>query len=333
MNDAEDGWTLFVRNIDYNATEDDLKEFFGDSGEVLFVNLVKSRENPDVHKGWAFVKFKEKEPVETLAKLSNDYWGTQKHLALKSDFNDMAAQLEFRNRRMVMFKAESRDQREKVQEKEEEKKDKRNKDLAKEGLVTTKDFVHEDVPEIDMKARVRLFRDKQYNLKKNPNLFVSKTRLWIRNLDKRMNETELKEICKSFTDDWVETLEEKDKKGLKQTKLIHQYKILKDPNDLDEEGNPKSCKIGFIEVSDHRLGLYLIRNMNNFVVNPRTKRGIIMDFTLEDHRKLLKRKQKLESQHKKQKIEKESKEGKPVRKPKKDKKKQEEKSKLKTLNS
>jgi nucleolar protein 4 len=50
-NDVDDGLTLFVRNIDYSTTEEDLEEFFGDFGEVQFAKLVKSHDNPQVHKG------------------------------------------------------------------------------------------------------------------------------------------------------------------------------------------------------------------------------------------------------------------------------------------
>ena len=73
VNDAEEGLTLFVRNIDYSTTEAELKEFFEEHGEVYFARLVKSKDNPDVHKGFAFVKFKNKEVVEKLAEL----WGPQ----------------------------------------------------------------------------------------------------------------------------------------------------------------------------------------------------------------------------------------------------------------
>ena len=67
QNDANEGLTLFVRNIDYSTTEEELKEFFEEHGEVFFARLVKSKDNPEVHKGFAFVKFKSKDVVDHLA--------------------------------------------------------------------------------------------------------------------------------------------------------------------------------------------------------------------------------------------------------------------------
>lgn len=82
-------------------------------------------------------------------------------------------------------------------------------------------------------------------------------------------------------------------------KLLLHVKMLEDKNKIDSTGKPKSSGIGFIEVGDHRLALYLINNVNNIVMNKKKQKGIILDFSLEDHRKLLKRKQKLESLKKK----------------------------------
>jgi nucleolar protein 4 len=82
-------------------------------------------------------------------------------------------------------------------------------------------------------------------------------------------------------------------------KLLPQLKVLEDKNKVDAAGKPKSSGIGFIEVGDHRLAMYFINNMNNFIMNNKNKKGLILDFSLEDHRKLLKRKQKIESLKKK----------------------------------
>ena len=88
-------------------------------------------------------------------------------------------------------------------------------------------------------------------------------------------------------------------KEVNKVKLLPQLKILEDKNKVDASGKHKSSGIGFIEVGDHRLAMYFINNMNNFVMNPKNQKGLILDFSLEDHRKLLKRKQKLESLKKK----------------------------------
>lgn len=298
-NDVSEGLTLFVRNIDYSTTEAELRDFFEDFGDIYFVKLVKSKDNPDAHKGCAFVKFKEPEPVEKLAKVSDDYWGTDKRDVTKARLTDLEAELEFKGRRLAMFKAESKRDRDNHKKEKEVKVDKRNKDMLKAGLVTTKDFVNKGVSEGDMEIRIRLFKEKQKALKKNPNLFVSKARMCLRHLDKRMTEKDLAIFCKSYVDDWKESLTPEKRREAERHKLAHQFKVLKDAQKTDESGKPKNSGIGFIEVSDPDLALYLVNNMNNFVMNKKTMKGLVVDFALEDHRKLLKRKQKIEKAQKK----------------------------------
>lgn len=327
-NDVKEGLTLFVRNIDYSTTETELREFFEDFGKVYFVRLVKSRDNPDAHKGSAFVKFVDPEPVEKLAKISDEYWSKEKHTASKAVVNDLEMQLEFKGRRLVMFKAESKEERNKSKAKQEVKVDKRNIDYVKVGLINTKDFINGPVSDSDMEIRIRLWKEKQNSIKKNPNLFVSKTRMCIRHLLRSMDEKNLAQFCSAFVQNWKDSLNVKEKKAANQKKLVHQYKILKDKEKTDAEGNAKSSGIGFIEVEDPDLAIYMINHMNNFVLNEKKPKGIILDFALEDHRKLLKRKQKLESFQKKQreaKAEKDKEENKKKKREKKEKGKEKEK--------
>ena len=299
-NDVKEGLTLFIRNIDYTTTETELRDFFEQHGEVYFVRLVKSRVNPEAHKGSAFVKFKDSGPVERLAKLSADYWGEEKHKSTQHRLIDLESQLEFKGRRLVIFKAESKDDRKKKVEESKVKVDKRNVDMIKVGLVGTYDFVHGPVNEEDMATRIRLYKEKLDAVKKNPNLFVSKTRMCLRNIDKRMNEKHLAEFCSTFRDDWKKTLTPEALKSAERIKLIHQYKILEDKNKTDSEGKAKSSGIGFIEVANPELAMYILNSTNNFIMNEKKPKGLIVDFALEDHRKLLKRKQKMEGIKKKQ---------------------------------
>jgi RNA recognition motif-containing protein len=46
---------LFVGNISWDATEEQLRELFATIGEIVEVALIKDRNYPDRHKGFAFV--------------------------------------------------------------------------------------------------------------------------------------------------------------------------------------------------------------------------------------------------------------------------------------
>ncbi len=77
----------------------------------------------------------------------------------------------------------------------------------KEGLLNTKDFKEEDiVSKLDMDLRVKLFKSKQTALKKNPNLFISETRLCFRNLPKSFTDQDLKTILEHYLEEWKHTL-------------------------------------------------------------------------------------------------------------------------------
>jgi len=53
-------------------------------------------------------------------------------------------------------------------------------------------------------------------------------------------------------------------------------------------------------VANPELAMYILNSTNNFIMNEKKPKGLIVDFALEDHRKLLKRKQKMEGIKKKQ---------------------------------
>jgi hypothetical protein len=76
-----------------------------------------------------------------------------------------------------------------------------------------------------------LIKSKKDNFKKNPNLFVSKTRLTIRNFPKNVEDAELKKKLLSGAEEWIDKLEDKEKKSFyNRSKKIKQVRIIRDPN-------------------------------------------------------------------------------------------------------
>jgi nucleolar protein 4 len=149
------------------------------------------------------------------------------------------------------------------------KEDKRNLGLTNEGLLNTKDFKEEGrVSELDMKARIRLSKSKREALKKNPNLFISKTRICVRNLPKKFVEADFKTLIEHYLEQWKNSLtfEFRAAHNLKTKKIIHQIKLLRDTEQL-EDGKPSSKGMGFAEVEHAEAALYIVRYMNNLNVN------------------------------------------------------------------
>ncbi|XP_055543187.1 nucleolin-like [Wyeomyia smithii] len=65
------GTTVFVGHIKYDATKEELAEFFAKAGEVKDVRIIKNR-------GYAFIKFADLAGVEKALKLDNEMLGGRK---------------------------------------------------------------------------------------------------------------------------------------------------------------------------------------------------------------------------------------------------------------
>lgn len=74
---------------------------------------------------------------------------------------------------------------------------------------------------------------------------------------------------------------------------------MRDKEKTDAEGQKLASGMGFAEFGNFELAKYAILYLNNLELN--NKRGLIVDFSLEDARTLKKREEKLERQKKKNK--------------------------------
>jgi RNA recognition motif-containing protein len=144
-----------------------------------------------------------------------------------------------------------------------EEEDKRNLNMAKEGLLMEENWIHKE-PALSKKAqelRQRLWISKSKALKESTNLFVSKTRLQVRNLPRReFDVPELKELMKVVAEEWSKTLSPDDvKKFYKGKKLITHAKIMKDQVKTDTDtGEALGNGIAFVEFSNEDLALYAV---------------------------------------------------------------------------
>ena len=157
-------------------------------------------------------------------------------------------------------------------EKNDSKKetDKRNLYLASEGIVTRNSPAAEGLSDADLKKREKALMEKKAKLK-NPNYFISRTRLCIRNLP--------------LTAD-AETLNRSIKKFIPKEIRIGKIKIMRSTDRRDLSGQPRSLGFGFIEMEEHEHALALLRAVNN---NPKVfgdKRRPILEFSVENAKAL-----------------------------------------------
>ena len=123
---------------------------------------------------------------------------------------------------------------------------------------------------------------KKENFYSNPNFHVSETRISFRNLDKNIDENILKEKINEVLEE-----DENIKKEYKNQKLIKQIKLLKEDDD-------KSKCVAFVECLNFNIAKFLIDNLSGIILNEKSQKGLIIDFSLDDFRKKFSREKKLE---------------------------------------
>ncbi|KAI5134465.1 nucleolin [Nematocida ausubeli] len=73
--ETKDERTIFIKGLNFSATEDELKELFGQFGEIVEVRIPRSRDGPG-GKGFGYVEFESKEACEKSRSLNGtDYNG------------------------------------------------------------------------------------------------------------------------------------------------------------------------------------------------------------------------------------------------------------------
>ena len=270
---------IFIRNIGYSTSEEKLKELFTQiipEKSIEFCLLCKDKETHN-SKGSAFIKLT-KESYNKVMSLYKDY------STKKRNFNEMNP-FELDGRYLKLFDAMTREELKNLEKDKEKKNSKRNKTylyygLSKETISKFKEF--EKMSEKDNEKRERLIQIKKENFYSNPNFHVSETRISIRNLDKNIDENILKEKINEVLE-----ADENIKKEYKNMKLIKQIKLLKEEDD-------KSKCVAFVECLNFNVAKFLIDNLSGIILNEKSQKGLIIDFSLDDFRKKFSREKKLE---------------------------------------
>lgn len=250
--DVDEGKTVFIRNLSYESCEEDLKDMMEENfGFVVFAKMVmdKVMGHP---RGTGFVKFRTKAFADKCLELAESEEG-----------------IYLDNRRLTIVPAMKKNEvDERCQEKKKkEEKDSRNLYLAREGLIREGSLAAAGVSATDMAKRQQVERWKK-NILKNLHMFVSPTRLCVRNIPIHYNDAKLKTAFSKFVSP-----------GAK----ITESKIIRDMKKLDTKTSiGLSKEYGFISFSKHEDALTALRNLNN---NPdaftKDKRPIV-EFSIEN---------------------------------------------------
>merc|ERR1712083_1063701 len=247
-----------------------MEEYFG---RVAFAKLVvdKVMGRP---RGTAFVKFLRKEDAaKAIHEASPD--GEQGIFLAGRRLQVMLAQ----NKEEVEEKQKARE------EEKKEGKDQRNLYLAREGMIREGTQAAEGVSASDMAKRKVVEKQKKHLLK-NLNMFVSSTRLCIRNLPLGVDDSKLKSLIV---------------KNVPKSAKVSECRVMRDLAAGSSGGGKKapSKEYAFVSFEKHLDALAALRNVNNNPTVFTKDRRPIVEFSIENRKALLARQKRLEKSREK----------------------------------
>jgi nucleolar protein 4 len=314
----QERYCIFVRNLPYDVTEDALKAHFEKLGPVKYALPVVDKET-SLPKGTAFIAFTKNNAYEEC--LLNAPAVSPNSVLLPDDVSPFYV---YEGRIMQIAPALDRDSAARMAEKSAtnrkemlgripKENDKRNLYLLNEGRIGPNSKLAALLSQSDMDVRERSFSLRVDQLKKNPGLHLSMTRLAVRNLPRAMNDKSFKqlgrkaivEFAKEVKEDKRQPLskeeidrstkqkhfvleklgitDDEEKKRVSKHGVVTQAKVINEVKGSGEHG--RSRGYGFLEFRDHKHALMALRWLNAHEV---TKTEIVSGLT-EEQKKMAER--------------------------------------------
>ncbi|KAI9312627.1 hypothetical protein BX666DRAFT_1985001 [Dichotomocladium elegans] len=317
---ASQGQTLFVRNLLFDSNEESLKKMFTRWGPVVYARITRNK-HTGVSRGTGFVCMKNKADAD---KCLEEFHTFKKNSIRDMDEGEDGADLLMTKREkkklgmvfdsiltpdagsgvglkftldgrvLEITRAVERNEASKLTEEKanlRKKEDKRNIYLMHEGVVFPGTPAAETMPPAELQKRQMAFATRKRLMSRDPSLFISKTRLSIRNLPTSIDDTDLKKLGYSAIEKFKEqvkknlrsdlTKEEKEE-GWQYKARIKQGKIVRSKDRIDSSTSKLRSKgYGFLEYTTHAHALAALRYLNN---NPDLFNGrrLIVEFSIEN---------------------------------------------------
>mmetsp|Transcript_36848 Transcript_36848/g.84932 ORF Transcript_36848/g.84932 Transcript_36848/m.84932 type:complete len:905 (-) Transcript_36848:171-2885(-) len=301
--DLEKKSTVFVRNIPFEATQEDLSEVFRRFGPLKSVKLVLDKHGQNAHAGKAFVQFRDQ--AGAAAALADEARAEKKLkemsalLKRKGDqTNDLIAVdgfgITLKGRRLVVKDALKPEEADKIVEAKQDRKKKKEEEKEmwmhllhigeiKDGSQAWFQMSKSEQDQRRASAQERKFRST------NPNFAIHPQRLSIRNLPRSVDATKLRTAIIDYLGqlEGVSTAGTGVKTRRKSAQvLIDKVQLVRDSERKDAENVRKSRGFAFVTFKDHKWAMSTLLHLNN---NPAVfggKKRPIVEFAIEDKRKL-----------------------------------------------
>ncbi|KAK9346008.1 hypothetical protein V1522DRAFT_405967 [Lipomyces starkeyi] len=306
--DTNNDTTVFIRNLSYATTSESLREHFTTNfGSVRYALPVEDKETHQP-RGTGFVCFKDKEVYQSC--LADAPKQVSESSILIVDDVDRRYVLD--DRILSITAAVDRTKAEKLAEDGAQKrldaagknpigkKDKRHVFLLNEGRIAPDSALGQLMPKADMDIRQQSLAIRRQQLRSNPSLHLSLTRLAVRNIPRSMTAPQLKLLARRAVVSFAEEVQAGTRQSLSKEELERshsydeergvksrkkKYGVVKQVKIIVEDkqaGSGRSRGYGFIEYSSHRLALMGLRWLNAREIGPKDLVQLQQEFAKAD---------------------------------------------------
>ncbi|KAJ2751633.1 RNA recognition motif-containing protein [Coemansia pectinata] len=288
----QEGCTLFIRNLSFDSDEDGLFEHFKAFGKLRYCRIVYDPQTGK-SRGTAFVCFwkpadaakclEDAQKAQTLSeKLGSvpssmlpDKRNKSVLLQETSSSLDSSSQFTLDGRVLSIAKAVDRNTAHDLATEGLQKrksKDNRSIYLLKEGIVFPDTPAATHMAPTDLEHHVKEYGVRKNQIYKNPNLYMSKTRLTIHNIPRAVDEAALRSAAVSAVGKFKQEVKDNVRQPLSQDEMtegwdkrphVSQAKIVRSTDRVDvATGKARSKGYGFIEFTTHAHALACLRYLN-----------------------------------------------------------------------
>ncbi|GAO18205.1 uncharacterized protein UV8b_06302 [Ustilaginoidea virens] len=311
---TDNSCTVFVRNLPFVTTDDQLKGFFSHFGTVRYARVVidKVTEKPA---GTGFVCFVReadaKDCVKGAPHSAPSAAGAKPSLLLDENA-DPSGKYTLDGRLLQVARAVNKAEAANLADNslaKRREKDKRRLYLLSEGAIGRESPLHDLLTPPEIQMRQASAKQRKKLIQSNPSLHLSLTRLALRNIPRNMGSKELKELARKAvvgfaTDvkegrrqplskeenarDGKDAKEKERQRKLKGKGIVRQAKVVFESNQgskiEEKNGVGKSRGYGFIEYTSHRWALMGLRYLNGHQLQDGNgrKQRLIVEFSIEN---------------------------------------------------
>ncbi|KAJ2663265.1 RNA recognition motif-containing protein [Coemansia sp. RSA 1200] len=288
----QEGCTLFIRNLSFESDEDSLFDLFRPFGKLRYCRVVYDHETGR-SRGTGFVCFwnasdavkcldaakKAQELSEKLSSVPSAKVSDQRNKSVLLQETpagfESTSQFVLDGRVLSVAKAVDREKATDLATeglKTRKGKDKRSTYLLKEGVIFPDTPGAAMMAPADLEHHVKEYSVRKNQILKNPNLYMSKTRLTVHNIPRSIDESDMRKAAIAAIGKFKQEIKDKARQPLSKDEMeegwdklprLVQVKVVRSKERVDSStGKARSMGYGFIEFSTHAHALACLRYLN-----------------------------------------------------------------------